>query len=543
VAFGSRAAGGSEKITPGRRACGSRCVIYAVFTPREQAFTLRVEDDLRMTGAAMIASAFLRRRHGLPWLAALVLSWAAASALAQQAGPGRAAYVSWREGSVVFAPRGDDEWIDLPANRPLAAGDRVWTDQGARAELQLGTATLHVDGESHLGISALDETAAQFILQQGHANARVRDLQAGENFEIDTPNLAFRATEPGDYRIDVAADGSATRVAVRSGSAQVFGENGQALRIAAGEQASFGGRTLAPAPSPRAWTDAFDRWAEDRNRLEDASLSARYLPPGVVGSAGLDRYGSWDQDPEFGAVWFPSGLADDWAPYRYGHWETIQPWGWTWVDDAPWGFAPFHYGRWTTIGGRWAWVPGRLPRRPAYLPAQERHRDAPAPRHLREDTRDGAWPGRRDEHFDREAPRERRLPRPQGALPSVQAAPPVRAWERGEGRDDRRALPPSVREQLRAQHEQDRLQREAERQAREQIRRQEQQRRAAPQFRNGAPDVQDVAPPVRNVAPQVRNVAPQVRNVAPHAPAQVQQVVPDDDGPPRGGHGRWRRDD
>ena len=22
------------------------------------------------------------------------------------------------------------------------------------------------------------------------------------------------------------------------------------------------------------------------------------------------------------------------------------PWGWTWVDDAPWGFAPFHYGRW-----------------------------------------------------------------------------------------------------------------------------------------------------------------------------------------------------
>jgi hypothetical protein len=375
----------------------------------------------------------------------------------------------------------------------------------------------------------------------------VRDLQAGENFEIDTPNLAFRATEPGDYRIDVAADGSTTRVAVRSGSAQVFGEDGQALRIAAGEQASFGGRTLAPVPSPRAWTDAFDRWAEDRNRLEDASLSARYLPPGVVGSVGLDRYGSWDEDPEFGAVWFPSGLADDWAPYRYGHWETIQPWGWTWVDDAPWGFAPFHYGRWTTIGGRWAWVPGRLPRRPAYLPAQVRHRDAPPPRYLREGTRegtrDGAGPGHRDERFDRDAPRERRMPRLQGALPSVEAAPPVRAWERGEGRDDRRALPPAVREQLRAQHEQDRLQREAEREAREQIRRQEQQRRAAPQFRNGAPDVQDVAPRVRNVAPQVRNVAPQVRNVAPHAPARVHQVAPDDDAPPRRAHGRWRRDD
>jgi hypothetical protein len=492
----------------------------------------------------MIAFAFLHRRHGLPWLAALLLSWVAASALAQQAGPpGRAAYLSWREGSVVFAPQGDDEWIDLPANRPLTAGDRVWTDQGARAELQLGTATLHLDGQSHLGISALDQAGAQFILQQGRANARVRDLQAGENFEIDTPNLALRATGPGDYRIDVAADGSATRVAVRSGSAQVFGENGQALRIAAGEQASFGGRTLQPAPSPRAGTDAFDRWAGDRNRLEDASLSARYLPPGVVGSTDLDRYGNWDQDPEFGAVWFPEGVAADWAPYRYGHWETIQPWGWTWVDDAPWGFAPFHYGRWTTIGGRWAWVPGRLPRRPAYVPAQVRHRDAPPPRHLREGARDGAGPDRRDQRFDGDATRERRPPRPQGALPSVQAAAPARPWERQESRDDRRALPPAVREQLRAQREQDRLQRDAERDARQQIRRQEEQRRAAPQLRNGAPDVQDVAPRVRNVAPQVRNVVPQVRNVAPHAPAQVQQVVPDDAAPARRAHGRWRRDD
>ena len=36
----------------------------------------------------------------------------------------------------------------------------------------------------------------------------------------------------------------------------------------------------------------------------------------------------------------------DWAPYRYGRWVWVAPWGWTWIDDAPWGFAPFHYGRW-----------------------------------------------------------------------------------------------------------------------------------------------------------------------------------------------------
>ncbi len=36
----------------------------------------------------------------------------------------------------------------------------------------------------------------------------------------------------------------------------------------------------------------------------------------------------------------------------------MAPWGWTWVDSDPWGFAPFHYGRWVDIGGRWGWCPG-----------------------------------------------------------------------------------------------------------------------------------------------------------------------------------------
>jgi len=42
---------------------------------------------------------------------------------------------------------------------------------------------------------------------------------------------------------------------------------------------------------------------------------------------------------------------------------------WTWVDDAPWGFAPFHYGRWAFVTGRWVWVPGTMVARPVYAPA------------------------------------------------------------------------------------------------------------------------------------------------------------------------------
>ena len=54
-----------------------------------------------------------------------------------------------------------------------------------------------------------------------------------------------------------------------------------------------------------------------------------------------------------------SVVAAGWAPYRYGRWAWVRPWGWTWVDDAPWGFAPFHYGRWVCgRGERWCWAPG-----------------------------------------------------------------------------------------------------------------------------------------------------------------------------------------
>jgi len=90
---------------------------------------------------------------------------------------------------------------------------------------------------------------------------------------------------------------------------------------------------------------------------------------GVIGYEDLDDNGDWRETPDYGAVWVPRRVAAGWAPYRYGHWAWVEPWGWTWIDDAPWGFAPFHYGRWVYVGDGWAWVPGRIVARPVYAPA------------------------------------------------------------------------------------------------------------------------------------------------------------------------------
>ena len=164
--------------------------------------------------------------------------------------------------------------------------------------------------------------------------------------------------------------GGTTRVTIHSGTGAVYGENGEAQVLGGGQQVTFHGRALAQLTSHESPPqDAFDRWAAERNRAEDQSIAARYVPREVVGYQQLDPHGQWVRDAARGAIWIPQGIAPNWAPYRDGRWEWIAPWGWTWIDAASWGFAPFHYGRWDLIDGRWAWVPGRLSLRPVYAPA------------------------------------------------------------------------------------------------------------------------------------------------------------------------------
>ena len=116
--------------------------------------------------------------------------------------------------------------------------------------------------------------------------------------------------------------------------------------------------------------DEFAAWNDDRDRAEDrVAQQRRYVSPEMTGAEDLDRYGTWEQTPEYGALWVPRQVPVGWAPYTVGHWAWVRPWGWTWVDDAPWGFAPFHYGRWVYRRDVWCWVPGTYVARPVYAPA------------------------------------------------------------------------------------------------------------------------------------------------------------------------------
>src|SRR6267142_1982602 len=289
--------------------------------------------------------------------------------------PSRAARLSYTSGAVSFEPAGTDDWVSIVANRPITTGDKLWTDKGGRAELRFGSSAVRIGGETGFSFLNLDDRTAQIRLTEGTVNVRVKRLDEDESIEIDTPNLAFTVLRPGSYRVSVNEAGDTTVVTVRGGDGEVTGA-GAAYSVHADQTGTFYGNDQLSADIQNYGNDDdFDRWCSDRDRRWDHSASARYVSDDVVGYEDLDEYGGWRPVPEYGTVWFPHTTVVGWAPYRYGHWAWVSPWGWTWVDDAPWGFAPFHYGRWVNVRGGWGWVPCP-PRavavayvRPVYAPA------------------------------------------------------------------------------------------------------------------------------------------------------------------------------
>ncbi|WP_460890827.1 FecR domain-containing protein, partial [Ramlibacter alkalitolerans] len=180
-----------------------------------------------------------------------------------------AAHLNHAEGSIAYAPQGDQEWHDVEPRRLLKRGDRLWTDRGSRAEVQAGGHALRMNDQTQLILENVGETATQLSLTQGSIAATVTRVNPGDSFEIGTPNLAFRARQPGDYRIDVDTKKGVTRVVVLSGSAVVYGEKGEALEVRNGQRLTFRDRNLTRLLQPAfAATDDFDRWAGARKRGE-----------------------------------------------------------------------------------------------------------------------------------------------------------------------------------------------------------------------------------------------------------------------------------
>ncbi len=310
--------------------------------------------------------------------AALLIS---GPAMAQDDPPGRVGRIADLQGEVWVYEAEQGVWVVAPRNRPVTSGDRLSTAVAASATLQIGSTVLYLGGSSELAVLQLDDEAMRFRLEQGSMALRVRSSEVAAELMVANFEGRFVPLAPGLYRIDRLDERSDAavwrgelqfespdlRVVLQAGQRMRFWQDGQPLATRS--------ITLAPLDDDFAQAVQRDDQAEPRN------ASAPYVPPEMTGSEDLDRYGSWQQHPEYGAVWSPTVVSVGWVPYRYGQWVWLRPWGWTWVDDAPWGFAPFHYGRWFWWGNRWSWAPGPWVRRPVFAPALVAWTGAPPPGH------------------------------------------------------------------------------------------------------------------------------------------------------------------
>lgn len=285
---------------------------------------------------------------------------------------GRVGRLSYVEGTVSLHALDEDHWSLASLNYPVTSGNAFWTEPGARSEIQVGAAEIRMDESTELDVTRLDDSATQLTVPQGIINIHLRSVPPN-GVQVMTPNGQINLRNRGSYHIDAGHPDEnnpspETTITVLEGDAKAVRPR-FTRDVMEGETAIL---TSNPPYFTLTQGDAtsFDDWAVLREEHERTQQTTRYISPQVTGYQDLDEYGEWDQAPNYGAVWYPSAVPVEWAPYRYGHWTFIQPWGWTWVDDAPWGFTPFHYGRWAQIDGRWAWCPGRMVvERPVYAPA------------------------------------------------------------------------------------------------------------------------------------------------------------------------------
>jgi hypothetical protein len=315
-----------------------------------------------------------RRRRRLALAAAFIAtSLTTAAARAQVDPPARVGRVAEIAGDVrTIDPEG--VWSALVRNQPLSTGDRVATDRNGQATLQFGSTVVRVGADSDVVVTQLDDQKIRLHFDHGRLAVRVRsDDIPGELF-IETDEGAWVPHHPGQYRFDRAAH---QVLAAQAWSGDMLLEApDSSLPLAAPQRAEVwrtGAQQTTHYRMVPAVKDAFGDAVLAADRADDrlaAANAAAQVPPEMTGAAELARFGAWSVAPDGAPLWTPAKLPKVWQPYQQGAWSWNAPWGWTWIDDQPWGFAPFHYGRWLQVRGHWAWNPGRWgATRPVYAPA------------------------------------------------------------------------------------------------------------------------------------------------------------------------------
>jgi len=297
---------------------------------------------------------------------------ASAAAPAQEDPPGRVGRVADIAGNVRTLDA-EGGWMDVVRNQVLSTGDRITTDKSGRATLQIGSTVVRLGADTDLVVTQMDDQHVRLRFDHGQLAVRVRsDDIPGELF-IDTDEGAWVPHHPGQYRFDRLPRQALGAQAWSGDMLLEAPDSSLPLKAPQRAQVWRDAKNTTHYHVDPAVKDAFGDWVLAQDKQDDvhaAANAAAQVSPEMTGESDLARFGTWSAGPGGERVWTPAKLPAGWQPYQQGAWSWKLPWGWTWVDDQPWGFAPFHYGRWLQLKGRWSWSPGQWGgARPVFAPA------------------------------------------------------------------------------------------------------------------------------------------------------------------------------
>jgi hypothetical protein len=269
----------------------------------------------------------------------------------------RLARLSYIEGNVSYQHSADVDWSAASVNLPLEPGDRIYTGDDGKAEIEFDDGSVYrLARNTDIEILSLKEERIQIRVLVGLSTLMVA---SDTDFELDTPVAAFTALRKGTYRLGVDEDGNSDAI-VRKGELEAANDQ-FSRRVQAGEMVRVAMNDAdKPEYSRYDKRDDWDEWNDRRNADMNAYAGRRYLPDNVyIGASDLHRHGRWINVDSYGLAWVPYSVGVSWAPYSVGRWCYRPFYGWTWVSYEPWGWLPYHYGRWyrSSLYG-WCWLPG-----------------------------------------------------------------------------------------------------------------------------------------------------------------------------------------
>src|SRR5258708_37671975 len=109
-------------------------------------------------------------------LLALTLLAFASLAGAQEL-PDRVGRLSYIDGTVSTYQDPEIGWEEAFVNAPITSENSVWTERGARAEVQVGATALRLDQTTQLDVWRLDDDVLEPHVESGSFGVRIRYRQ------------------------------------------------------------------------------------------------------------------------------------------------------------------------------------------------------------------------------------------------------------------------------------------------------------------------------------------------------------------------------